>query len=183
MTLAAEGIDCFHLIGHSLGGAIAATLAARTSSDVRSLLLLAPAGLGPDINGAFLAGYLRATSEASLTPWLRELAVDSTVLNSAFVNAVLRQRKEGVGASQALIASALFPNGTQAFSIRHLFANFAIPTRVVVGVEDRIIPARYAFGLPGTIALHAFAGIGHLPHLEIRPEVARIARELLLSAD
>lgn len=183
MTLAAEGIDRFHLIGHSLGGAIAATLAARTSTGVRSLMLLAPAGLGPEINGAFLSGFLRACSEASLTPWLQELVVDPTVLNSAFANAVLRQRKEGAGVSQPLIASALFPDGTQAFSIRHLFGHLAIPAKVVVGIDDRIIPVRYAFGLPGTIALHAFAGVGHLPHLEIRAEVARITQELLRSAD
>lgn len=49
-----EGITNVHLLGHPLGdgGALALTQAA--PKRVRSMTLLAPAGLGPDINGSFI---------------------------------------------------------------------------------------------------------------------------------
>ena len=68
--LDAEGVCDFHLVGHSMGGAVAAELAARAGSRLKSLTLLAPAGLGPDINIAFIQGLCRASSEISLKPWL-----------------------------------------------------------------------------------------------------------------
>jgi len=47
----------------------------------------------------------------------------------------------------------------------------------VFGADDRIIPARHAWDLPGAVALHLFRGVGHMPHLEIRPVVARIVAD------
>ena len=46
------------------------------------------------------------------------------------------------------------------------------------GIEDRITPAHHADGLSGLIALHRFPGVGHMPHLEARREVARLIEEL-----
>jgi pimeloyl-ACP methyl ester carboxylesterase len=174
-TLAAEGIASADLIGHSLGAAVAACLADTAAFELRSLLLISPAGLGPDINGAFLDGFTRARSEASLGPWLRLLVSDEAVLGQGFVRATARARAdEAVVAAQAQMARALFPDGTQAFSIRESLARIGVPVRVVFGADDRIIPARHAFDLPGGVALHLFRGVGHMPHLEVRPALARI---------
>jgi hypothetical protein len=41
-------------------------------------------------------------------------------------------------------------------------------------LEDRIKPAHLVEGLSGPIALHRFARIGHMPHLEARCEVAKL---------
>jgi len=40
-------LDAFALVGHSLGGAVAAALAERTPESVSSLVLCAPVGFGP----------------------------------------------------------------------------------------------------------------------------------------
>ena len=177
-ALAAEGVTEADLVGHSLGAAIAATLAGRAALEVRSLLLLAPAGLGPDINGAFLDGFLRARSADSLAPWLRLLVADPAALGPGFAQATLRGRSDAARAAQAALAAALFPDGTQAFGIRDTLAHLAMPVRVVVGGADRIIPAHHARGLPGPVALHVFAEAGHMPQLEIRPALARILAEI-----
>jgi pyruvate dehydrogenase E2 component (dihydrolipoamide acetyltransferase) len=177
-ALLSDGIESLHLVGHSLGSAVAATMAARAPLDIRSLMLLSPAGLGPDMNGAFISGFLRATSEASLAPWVRELAFDERSLGPSFVRATLRARDGDQVQAQEQLAARLFPDGTQSFSIRHLFDDIDCPVKVVFGTEDRIIPSRHAAGLPGTVALHLFPATGHMPHLEQRHAVGRLAAEL-----
>jgi pimeloyl-ACP methyl ester carboxylesterase len=182
-ALATERLEAMHLAGHSLGGAVAAALAGRDGSKARSLFLIAPAGLGPDINGAFLAGLLRARSAASLSPWMAELVADPQALGPSFVGLTLRQL-EAEGARQALeaTAAALFPDGTQAFGVRDALQRLAVPAKIVWGTEDRIIPASHGRGLPGRIALHLFGGLGHMPHIEARDEVAALLRELMRGA-
>ena len=177
-TLVDEGITSADLLGHSLGAAVATRLAEIATFELRSLLLLSPAGLGPDINGAFLDGFTRARSEASLAPWLRLLVSDEAVLGQGFVRATARARAaDAMVAAQAIVARALFPDGTQAFSVRDSLSRIDVPVRVVFGADDRIIPARHAWDLPGAVALHLFRGVGHMPHLEIRPALARIVAE------
>jgi pyruvate dehydrogenase E2 component (dihydrolipoamide acetyltransferase) len=52
-----------------------------------------------------------------------------------------------------------------------------MPTKVVWGAQDRVLPTRQAHRLPGHIAVHVFEGVGHmLPH-EIPDAVARLIRE------
>src|SRR5208282_3899287 len=58
-ALGALGVEQVHLVAHSLGGAIAASLAARRPERVASLTLIASAGLGPEINASFVNGFVR----------------------------------------------------------------------------------------------------------------------------
>jgi len=182
-TLAEEGVAAAHLVGHSLGGAVAAALTTMPGFLARSLALISPAGLGPEVNGAFIAGFLRARSEASLSPWMRELVADPAALGSALVATTLRQRAaDELVEAQTRLAEALFPDGAQAIDIRPWLAEIGIPAKVIVGAEDRILPARQAEGLNGLIALHRFARVGHMPHLEAHAEVARLLSELVRAA-
>lgn len=178
-TLSAQGINSVHLVGHSLGAAVAASAAARSQLDVRSLMLLSPAGLGPDMNGAFVSGFLRATSEESLAPWARELVFDENALGPSFVSSTMRLRNAETTKSQEQIAASLFPDGTQSFSVRSLLKTFDWPVKIVFGTEDRIIPSRHATGLPGTVAIHLFPATGHMPQLEQRHAIGRLVRELV----
>ena len=179
LALIEEGIGAAHLIGHSLGGAVAAALAHEPSVKALSLMLIAPAGLGEDINAAFFGGFLQADTEAGLTPWLNMLASDPAALGSALARTTLRQRQERpLVAEQRRLLAAILAGARQAIDIRGLLAAPQAPTKIVVGIEDRIMPAHQADGLDGLIALHRFAHVGHLPHLEARREVARLIEEL-----
>ena len=178
-----EAIEAAHFVGHSLGGALAAAVAA-TSGRARSLTLIAPAGLGPEINGAFVAGFLAARSPASLAPWLKLLASDESALGSALLKTTLRQRADlGVEIAQQRIAAAIFPDGAQAVSIRHHLDALNVPIKVIFGLDDRIISARHARGLPGAVAVHLFPGLGHMPHLEARAAVARLIEETVAAGE
>jgi pimeloyl-ACP methyl ester carboxylesterase len=174
-ALVAEGIDSADLIGHSLGAAVVTQLADGATFDLRSLFLIAPAGLGPEINGDFISGFTRARSEASLGPWLRLLVGDEAAISQGFIRATARSREAaGVIDAQHAVARALFPDGTQAFSIGAILGRLDMPIRVVFGTDDRIIPAHGAASLPGHVAVHRFKGIGHMPHIEATPILARI---------
>ena len=179
-TLAEEGVREAHLVGHSLGGALAAALAREPGVKAVSLMLIAPAGLGEEVNTAFFDGYLQAETEAALTPWLHMLVVDQVALGSALARTTLRQRKERpLVAEQKRLAGALFAGGRQTIDIRGHLAAPGSPTKIVFGLEDGITPAHHAEGLSGLIALHRFARVGHMPHLEARGEVARLIEELV----
>ena len=183
-TLRQEGVGFAHIVAHSLGAAAAAALAAREPDLVGSLTLIAPAGLGPDINGAFVAGFLAARSPASLRPWLAELAEDPAVLGDALAETTMRQRRDlGVGEAQAKVAAALLPDGTQVYSARAALAAYPGPVKAIFGREDRILPARHARALPGSAAVHILPGVGHMPHLEARSLVARLARDNSAAGD
>jgi pyruvate dehydrogenase E2 component (dihydrolipoamide acetyltransferase) len=52
-----------------------------------------------------------------------------------------------------------------------------MPVKVVFGVEDQIIPARHARGLPGTVAVHLFENVGHMPHIEARSSLLQLLLE------
>lgn len=166
-TLAAEQVGPLVLAGHSFGGALAARLASRGQLDIRGLCLFAPAGLGPEINAAFVDGILRARRSESLRPWLELLAHDPATISPAFLQAVVQQRDdEGLTAAMRAFAERFLPDGTQAASIRSDLAHLSCPVRIVFGRQDRILPFGATAGLPGNVGLHAVDNCGHMPHLE-----------------
>jgi pimeloyl-ACP methyl ester carboxylesterase len=179
-ALIEEGVGAAHLVGHSLGGAVATAVAHEPGVKALSLMLIAPAGLGEETNAVFFEGFLQADTEAALTPWLNTLATDPAALGSALARTTLRLRQERqLVAEQRRLAEAILARGRQTIDIRGLLMRPQAPTKIVVGLEDRITPPHHVEGLSGLIALHRFAHIGHVPHLEARPEVARLIEELV----
>jgi pimeloyl-ACP methyl ester carboxylesterase len=183
-TLLDAGIERCHLVGHSFGGALALATSAKASRlEVRSLALLAPAGLGPESNGPFLRGLTDATRRASLVPWLKQLFADPARLDEGFVATAWQQLESPeVRERLAVVADTFFPDGTQMLDLRHLLNDLTMPVRVLWGQQDRILPVRHADGLPGHIAVHRFAGVGHLPYVEAEAQVARIVVQNMASA-
>jgi pimeloyl-ACP methyl ester carboxylesterase len=182
-AIEASGISGCHIAGHSFGGVIAMALAAERRVDVRSLMLIAPAGLGPDIEREFLQGFTRATRVESLIPWLRLLYAKPSLVSISFAKAILESRdNETVREEQRRILDTMFPDGTQAVDLSSTLASLTIPCKVVWGRQDRIIPVAHAANLPGNIALHLLADTGHVPHLEQPAMVARLVAELVRAA-
>ena len=171
------------LAGHSFGAAVATRIAARGILDLRGLCLFAPAGLGPEINADFTDGILRARAPDSLRPWLNELVHDSAVISDAFLRVVVEQRRnQPLTDAMRAFANRFLPDGTQSRSILPDLSRITLPTRVVFGRNDRILPFARTADLPGHVALHALAACGHMPHLEQPTLALRILSEMLRSA-
>ena len=157
-----------HLVGHSVGSAVAMALTARGDLDVRSLSLLSPAGLGPTVDAAYVDGFLMAQTEPALAAWMRRLVHDPAKLAPVLVRATLAARADaGLVPAQRQIARAIFEDGTQLFSTAAALRAFPGPCTVVVGREDAILSAaEVAAATPPQAALHRLPGVGHLPQIE-----------------
>lgn len=176
--LRAQGVEAAHVVGHSLGGAVAIALADLGLVAARSLGLIAPGGLGPEINTAFIRGLAGAARAEELQPWLEVMVADPAALPAGFAQAVMRQRPPG-GTALRTLADALFGEGTQTMRLGQRLARLEMPAKVIWGRRDRVIPPAHAADLPGHVGLHLLAEVGHVPQLEAPALVARLVDELV----
>jgi pimeloyl-ACP methyl ester carboxylesterase len=173
-----------HLVGHSVGGAVATALTARGDLDIRSLTLLSPAGLGAAVDGAYVEGFLAAQSEAALAAWMRRLVHDPAKLAPVLVRATLSAREDAaLVPAQRAAARALFEGGTQVFSTAAALAAYHGPCTVIVGQDDAILSAQdVVASTPPQAALHRLPNVGHLPQLEATDLVVRLIDRTLRAA-
>ena len=180
--LSEAGISSAHLVGHSLGAAVAVALADRGDLDIRSLTLIAPAGLGPRINGDFVAGFVGARTEAALRRWMLNLVHAPDRLGDAMVRAAFAARTEPArSGALAALAATLFEGNTQLFSVTPALRRLSCTIRVIFGLQDAIFRSTDADGLPGTVAVHRVEGVGHLPQVEAATVVGRLIAETIRS--
>lgn len=178
--LEALSVPQAHFVAHSLGGAVALRLATRDPSRVLSLSLIAPAGLGADINTAFIDGFIKAERRKQLQTVLAQLFFDPKLVSREMIEGVQRfKRLDGATQALAAIAAANFANGRQSFSFRKELEALEIPVQLIWGEGDRIIPSGHADGLPPRIERHVLPRTGHMPHMERAADVNRLLTDQL----
>jgi pyruvate dehydrogenase E2 component (dihydrolipoamide acetyltransferase) len=171
-----------HVAGHSLGGAIALQLALDNPRRVASVTLVCPAGLGPEINGDYIAGFVAADRRREMKTTVEALFGDPALVTRDMVEDLLRyKRLDGVEAALRTIADACFPAGRQALVLRDRLAALGVPVQVIWGAEDRIIPATQAHAVPEAHR-HVLPKAGHMVHIERAEEVNRLVRDFIAAA-
>ena len=144
-----------------------------------SLTLIGSAGLGAEIAGAYIDGFVHARRRRDLKSHLEKLFSDPSLITRQLVEDVLRyKRLDGVQDALATVAGQLFPGGRQAAVLRDQLDQLLLPVQVICGVEDRIIPPSHALGLPADVATHTVTGAGHMVQMEAAAEVNRLIRIL-----
>jgi pyruvate dehydrogenase E2 component (dihydrolipoamide acetyltransferase) len=183
-VLDAVGADRTHLVGHSMGGAVALAVTARDPRRIASLTLIAPAGFGPEINAGYLRGFADAQTRRELKPLVGQLFADESLVTRQVVDDLLAyKRLDGVDAALHALVDALLDGDVQRADSAAALAAIgdAVPVTVVWGRADRIIPAAQAEAVTGA-ARHLVDGAGHMPHMERPGQVEAAIEETIARA-
>ena len=183
-VLDALGAERAHLVGHSMGGAVALAAAARDPARIASLTLIAPSGFGPEINAGYLRGFADAQTRRELKAVIGQLFDDESLVTRQLVDDLLAyKRLDGVDEALHALADTLLDGDVQRADSAALVAAIggAVPVTVVWGRGDRIIPAAQAEAVAG--ADHRLIdGAGHMPHMERPAEVQAAIEETIARA-
>ena len=177
-----RGTGPLHLVGHSMGGAVASLIALRDPSRVLSLTLLAPGGFGPEINHRLLARYAEASDAHAVRLALEEMygwnAPIADETTAAYV--ALRNRPGAVERLKEIHATMTTGEGAerrQGMLPRADLEKLAMPVKVLWGTQDRVLPTRQAHRLPPMFAAHIFEDTGHMLVDEQRDAVIELVRQ------
>ncbi len=163
-----------HLVGHSMGGAVAALVALREPARTASLTLLSPGGFGAEINGSLLRRYAVAIEEAEIAALLPPFFADGHRPPAGLAASIAKERRVA-GATDALVAivETFFDGATQKRLPISDLARLAMPKTILWGEEDQVLPARQAKELPDGFEIHLLEGVGHMLPLEAPDTIAR----------
>ena len=180
-VLDALGAERAHLVGHSMGGAVALAVAACDRARIASLTLIAPFGFGSEINAGYLRGFADAQTRRELKPVIGQLFHDESLVTRQLVDDLLAyKRLDGVDEALHTLADTLLDGdaqrGDSAASLAALGG--AMPVTVVWGRADRIIPATQAESVDGAVR-YLIDDAGHMPHMERPAEVQAAVEETI----
>ncbi|HEY8518301.1 MAG TPA: alpha/beta fold hydrolase [Candidatus Binatia bacterium] len=176
--LEGAGLEGADLIGASVGGMLAAEVAALSRATVKRLVLVAPYGLfdaaeptrdvfavKPEDLPALLSSHPERVV-AAMTPPEGEDPTEWAILVA----------RAGVAA-----ARLTWPLGERGLKKR--LHRIKAPTLIVWGAEDRVIPPsyahRFAAGIPGEVETRTIPGAGHLVDVDAPEELARAILEFV----
>ncbi|MGZ4191351.1 MAG: alpha/beta fold hydrolase [Solirubrobacteraceae bacterium] len=191
-ALAARHVTApFDLVGHSLGGAVALTLAAHRPRLVRRLVLVAPAGLqrrrsglpgamlGPGATGLFAAR--RRLAGLSDRAWGRRLLLAFAAADGATLSpAQARMMVEASAPAQRIAAATTV---IVRADLMPLLRALPAPLGLVWGRQDRAVPFKLAaeiLALRPDAELEVIDWTGHVPMVE-RPDSFAVALESVLN--
>ena len=179
-------VDGAHVLGLSMGGAIAMRLAVEAPQRVRSLILVDTWAYPHPEFLAMLRQRLEKLSAGDLAVYA-EAAIPQ-VFSPRFIQAnpqvIADFRARLARASSDSLRSAIA--ACMSHDMQGTLARIQAPTLVVVGSEDRLLPRFHSEYLRRAIhqaSLTVIAGSGHIPHLEVPERFLRVVREFLASVD
>ena len=178
--LEALGLESPNVVGHFLGGMIAAEMAALRPGSVGKLVLAAPAGLWLDEEPGVdyfatpmdeLRGVLFAEPDSDAAKSVLPEPQDDLERGTQIIERVR---------SLATVGKFLWPIPDKGLKKR--MPRVKVPTLVVMGEQDKIVPVSYGAEYASRIAnasVHTIENAGHMLMLEQAEEFAGVVREFL----
>ena len=174
------GLEAPNVVGHFLGGMIAAEMAALRPSSVGKLVMAAPAGIWLEDDPGIdyfatpmeeLRGILFAEPNSDAAKSVMPEPSDDLERGTQILERVR---------SLATVGRFLWPIPDKGLKKR--MPRITAPTLVVIGEQDRIVPAsygdEYANGIAGA-SVQIIAGAGHMLMIERPGEFAETVTEFL----
>jgi pimeloyl-ACP methyl ester carboxylesterase len=190
------GISRATVVGQSLGGGVAMQFVYQHPDYCQRLVLISSGGLGPDVGwtlrllsapGAEL--FLPAiaprpvlTVGNKLRSWFSATGIQSPrgaeiwSAYSSLSDAKTRQ------AFLRTLRAVVDPRGQAVSALNRLHLTSELPTMVIWGDQDRIIPVEHGYALHEARAgsrLEVLEGVGHFPHVERPSEVVDLIDDFI----
>lgn len=187
--MAAVDLPKAHLVGHSMGGAIAMRFAITYPSQVDKLVLVAPAAIGGEVALGFrlaslplLGEYLTRPNWKRLQTVSRGLVFDKTVIKDDFVDWQYEYASlpGAQAANLAIIRTHLNFFGFKDWVLEMAKSDlnhFKTPTLIIWGEDDDVIPlepSRARLNEMKNVTLHTLRYCGHQVQLEYPEEFNRL---------
>jgi pimeloyl-ACP methyl ester carboxylesterase len=194
--LLALQIERATVVGHSLGGGVAMQFAYLFPEHCERLVLISSGGLGRSVNlvlrSAALPGSELVTAGLGLSARAGGRALRAAgLLRPERHSAPARELGRSVGsladretrtAFLATLRAVVGPVGQRVFAGDRLYLAAAMPTLIVWGERDPMIPAghgrRAHAAMPGS-RLELLPGVGHFPPLEAPEQTVAVLRAFL----
>ncbi len=182
------------LVGNSMGGAIAAKVAMDYPGRIAGLMLVNSVGFGRE-----LAWWLRLRTLIEMRPsgtpppWLARLGLraifdDPARLSDEMLDLLIRveQDIESMRVARRVLNIGVDWRGLKPImlqEIRDAAHQIHVPTLILWGKQDRVVPVHHAFEARKKIPharLHLFDRCGHTPQLEYPAQFNALVREFAL---
>jgi pyruvate dehydrogenase E2 component (dihydrolipoamide acetyltransferase) len=173
-------LKCVHLVGHSMGAAVALALCESRPGRTASLSLIAPVAFGSHVDPRYLSDFTSAQRSRDVQRCLALLFADPKAVRREMVEAVARyKRMDGVtDALNAIAARSLREPAHREISIP-----LKSPTNrllVLRGTHDRIVSPG---SVPDGVRVAALEHSGHMPHMEEPGLVNQLLLDHFTNAD
>ena len=191
------GINRVTLVGHSFGGGVAMQFFYLFPERVERLVLVSSGGLGRDVSPLLRAatlygaewvlpliasGWVRGRVEAAGRILTRTGWRASPEVTEGWRGFTSLADADTRRAFLATTRGVIDPGGQTVTAHDHLPMTIEIPTLVVWGTRDRMIPALHATTAHEAIAgsrVVLFEGAGHFPHLDEPERFAEVLRDFM----
>lgn len=158
-------LDGFHLAGHSMGGWIAAEIAVRNASRLKSLTLVAAAGIRVD-----------GTPMGDLFAWSPPETVRQVYAQQSYIDELLafepdEEQIDVMLKNRQMAARLCWSPRLHNPDLKKWLHRLTLPTLILWGDSDGIFPEPYAHAyhelIPGS-ELEVYENCGHVPMAEAR---------------
>lgn len=162
------GLDSVRLVGNSLGGWVATEMAVRNTAAIKSVVLIAPAGI-----------HVKGVQKGDIFLWSQEETAYNLFHAPAFAKAILAKEPTEADIDTMLKNNLMTAKLTWQPRLYnpHLYKwmhRIDVPVQLIWGRQDKVIPVQYAAGfealIPGS-RVKIIENCGHLPHIEKASEV------------
>lgn len=158
-----RGLGKAHLVGHSMGGAVACSVALARPDLVAALTLLSPGGFGPELNVALLQDYAAAQTQDDLLSALAPMASASAAVPVQTLHDLVAMRAlAGQRDMLEFIVGRMARDGKQGVLPLADLASLHIPTTLLWGDVDRIVPVSQCHAAPVEFTKEILPDIGHM---------------------